>query len=479
VKQLTVQRWILAADSVWIVISMLLAYVLRYGVTWHGPSGGSALTFLPLLLAAAGLWAVIFSRMRLDGFRRGWQLSATLSQLFVAVCFLILVLLAIGYLSRFFVSRLTFIYFGCLLYVGFVSIRYAVNAILVSRYFVRATRRVLIVGDGPVARELAVKLERHPEMLCQVVGFLCSTDASLDSLLPGITGEATTLQTLGVIDLLHKQRVDEVILAVPGPSGPEIMNLAAQCRHEGVGVSVIPRPYELYLSRHQLLDIGGLPVLQLRSAKANLPDVVLKRVFDIVLGFILLVGTAPITALGMLVLLHKRGGLFRPELRCGQFGKPFRMWRLNSERTSTTLRRYEFVLQQLSITELPQLWNVLRGDMSLVGPRPESPERVKHYSEWQRQRLNAKPGVTGLAQVQGLREQHSSDDKTRFDLQYMLESSLFLDFALLLQTFLTLAARLLHLSKRGPPVQGSEAETSTRLTKRTLTNAYSAQPRSD
>jgi len=459
---------------------MLLAYLFRYGATWHGPTGGSAWVFLPPVLAAVALWTALFSRMRLDGFCRGWQLSATLSQLFVAVCFLMLALLAAGYLLQFFVSRLTFTYFGCLLYVGFVTIRCIANAILGSKYLVRATRRVLIVGDGPVARELAIKLEHHPEMRCQVVGFLCSMDASLDSRLPGVTGEATTLATFGVIDLLHQQRVDEVILALSRPSGPEVMNLAAHCRREGVGVSIVPHPYELYLSRHQLLDIGGLPLLQLRGANPNPADAVVKRIFDVVLGSGLLFVTAPVTALGILVLLGKRGGPFRPELRCGQFGKPFQMWRLNSERTAENLPRPEFVLQQLSITELPQLWNVVRGDMSLVGPRPESPERVKNYSDWQRQRLNAKPGVTGLAQVQGLREGHSSDDKTRFDLQYMLESSLFLDLALLLQTFWTLAGRVLHLGQPEPAAgHEPEAVTSTGIFERTLTNAHSAQPRTD
>jgi lipopolysaccharide/colanic/teichoic acid biosynthesis glycosyltransferase len=124
------------------------------------------------------------------------------------------------------------------------------------------------------------------------------------------------------------------------------------------------------------------------------------------------------------------------------------MYRLNSDRDCEIVPRYELILQQLSITELPQLWNVLRGEMSLVGPRPESPERVKHYSDWQRQRLNVKPGMTGLAQVHGLRQQHSSEEKARFDLQYMLHPSLFLDVSLLLQTIWTLAGRLLQLGGR-------------------------------
>ena len=119
------------------------------------------------------------------------------------------------------------------------------------------------------------------------------------------------------------------------------------------------------------------------------------------------------------------------------------MWRMNVDRDAVDLRGFRQWLSRLSFTELPQLWNVLCGDMSLVGPRPESPERVKHYSEWQGQRLSVRPGLTGLAQVHGLREQHASEDKARFDLQYILHWSPFLDLSLLLQTVWTVALRVL------------------------------------
>lgn len=117
------------------------------------------------------------------------------------------------------------------------------------------------------------------------------------------------------------------------------------------------------------------------------------------------------------------------------------MLRLNVDRGSQAESWWEKPFQVLSLTELPQLWNVLRGEMSLVGPRPESPDRVCHYSEWQQQRLTVKPGMTGLAQVHGLREQHSSEAKTRYDLQYVLKSSPWTDLSLLLQTVWTLATR--------------------------------------
>ena len=131
------------------------------------------------------------------------------------------------------------------------------------------------------------------------------------------------------------------------------------------------------------------------------------------------------------------------------------MLRLNVDRHANEMTRLERFLQQLSITELPQLFNVLCGDMSLVGPRPESPDRVRHYSEWEQQRLSVRPGITGLAQVHGLREQHSSEEKTRFDLQYLLKPSPTTDLSLLLQTSWTLIIRIFHR----PQVRSAEEVT--------------------
>lgn len=403
-----------------------------------------------------------------------------LSQLFVALCILMAVLMAGGYLLRIFLSRLTLSYFGILLFVGFLSIRCGTHAILGSRYLAKAVRRVLIVGNGPVAREMAAKIECHPEMLCQVVGFLCSADSSFDTRLPGAVNEARKIQTLGVIDLIREQRVDEVIITLSRPGSPEVMNLADRCRREGIGVSVVPHPYELYLSKPQLIDLGGLPVLQLRDAKSRFANSMFKRGFDVTFGFCLLVGSFPFVAAGAIGLLTKKGGPFVRELRCGQFGKHFWMYRLNSNREHENLSQYETMLQQLSITEMPQFWNVVCGDMSLVGPRPESPERVKHYSDWQSQRLNVKPGMSGLAQVCGLREQHSSEEKARFDLQYIMHSSLFFDISLILQTGWTLMGRLLRPNTLVTRSVSTIVSNSTEfLIERTLPSAHRSQSSAD
>jgi len=325
---------------------------------------------------------------------------------------------------------------------------------------------------------MAAKIERHPEMLCQVVGFLFSGDSSFDMRTPGLADEASIVQSLGVIDFLLERQVNEIIIATSNPSAPEVMNLATRCSQAQIGVSVVPHPYELYLSKPQLLDIGGLPVLQLREANANFTKSLVKRGLDLVVSLGLSVLSIPVVIIGGLMLLHKSGGPFCREPRCGRGGRLFGMWRLNSDRDCKSLPRSEVILQQLSITELPQLWNVLCGEMSLVGPRPESPERVKHYSDWQRRRLNVKPGMTGLAQVHGLREEHSSEEKARFDLQYMMQSSFFFDISLMLQTLWTLMGRLLHLYSLGSTAK-EEQHITDQFLERTLPSAHSTQSSAD
>jgi lipopolysaccharide/colanic/teichoic acid biosynthesis glycosyltransferase len=471
-----IRRGILAADLAWIVLSLTFAYLLRYGWTWNGPDEVTGLTFLPPLVLSLGLWILLSSWLKLDGFRGGWDTPAILSQLFVAVSCLMIIVMAIAYVRREYVSRLVLSYFGILLLVGLVIIRSVLRWHFRYLHRVGAVRRVVIVGSGPLARELAIKLDRHPEMLCQVVGFLAPAEIAMDG--PSCGVNAISTHTLGVVDVLRPHKVDEVILALPKAGHPEVLELAARCRSHGIAVTLVPQPYELYLSRTQLLDLDGLPLLQLKDV-ATTGDPVWQRVMDVALSVVLIPLSLPPILVGAGVLQYMKGRAFCRELRCGKNGETFWMYRLNSERYANNLPRYELLLQHVSVTELPQLWNVLRGKMSLVGPRPEAPEKVKHYSDWQRQRLNVKPGITGLAQVHGLRDQHSSEDKTRFDLQYMLSRSPFMDVSLLLQTFWTLLVRLLQLPQLKSQPEPVSTIHSQLPFEENLTSAHSTQSSAD
>ena len=440
-KTHTLRHLVLAADLAWAAIAMVLAYLLRYG--WSQTAERSSiLVFLPPLLASLFLWSVLSSWLRLDGFRGGWRVPAVLSQLLPAVLGLMAILFAGAYAARFYESRLVLGCFGFFLFLGFVAIRLLVRSFLLSRYRVGAVRKAVIVGSGPLAQEMAATIGRHPESLRQVAGFLCPAENANEMSMLGASPGSLSLQTIGIVDLLQSRGIDEIIFTVPKTGHPEILELAASCRRAGLAVSLIPQPYELYLSKPELTDLDGLPLLQWEGATAAQVDPSWKRVLDLALAVCLLpLALLAIVPAAVLLKLCK-GKSFCRELRCGQHGKTFWMYRLNSERLATRLPTYEFLLQRSSLTELPQIFNVLRGEMSFVGPRPEGPERTRHYSDWHRQRMNVKPGMTGLAQVHGLRDQNSSEDKTRYDLQYILHISPFQDISLLLQTAWTIAPRL-------------------------------------
>jgi lipopolysaccharide/colanic/teichoic acid biosynthesis glycosyltransferase len=484
--------WILMADLAWAAVALLGAEFLRYGSAWHANQRFSNDGLLIFLAAAWILWILLSSWMQLDGFRGGWHLPAIVSKMFLAVSCLMIVLASLGYGLQQFVSRLALSYFGGLLLVGFVVVRLGARTLLRRRYQRGEVSRVVIAGSGRVARELATKIARHPEMLCKVAGFLWPHDSTTEQadLAPSGLRPTPALSTLGIVELLHAQKVDELVLALPRPAWSEVLNLAGLCRERGIKVSLIPQPYELYLSQPTLIDLDGLPLLQLREPFASIPALYAKRVVDVALGLLLTIATLPIVLVLALLLRHRRGRAFERVSRCGEFGKPFHMFRLNVPRGVPDGLLLERVLERLSVSELPQLWNVLRGDMSLVGPRPESLDRVKHYSEWQQERLSVKPGMTGLAQVHGLREQNSSEEKTRFDLQYRLNPSPLTDISLLLQTVWTLALRVLSYSQLmaaepaaselgetpGVPEPESMRETPHELLEEVVPSAHRAQP---
>jgi lipopolysaccharide/colanic/teichoic acid biosynthesis glycosyltransferase len=210
----------------------------------------------------------------------------------------------------------------------------------------------------------------------------------------------------------------------------------------GISISLVPQSYELYAYRPRLFSLDGLPLLQLQEPGLRPSYIILKRTLDLVLAAMLAIPAALILLPAAMLLVSRKGLALRRETRIGQYGTPFSMWRLNVPRPVFAGSLVERVLDRFSITELPQLWNVALGQMSLVGPRPEPPSRIARYSDWQQRRLRVKPGMTGLAQVNGLREYSSSENKTRFDLQYVMNPHLLWDISLLLQTSWTLVLRV-------------------------------------
>jgi lipopolysaccharide/colanic/teichoic acid biosynthesis glycosyltransferase len=476
---------ILAADLAWVPVALAAEQGLCAGLHCRqlplGPSN-----FVVYVVCTVFAWVLLSENMHLDGFRGGWRVPALVSHLLLAVGLLMVLLLAVENVSERYVGRLTLSVFALFLLLGFLAIRWLALRRVFRRHRSGDVHRVVILGSDRLADELAEKFNHHPELLCQVIGFLCPGTEAPAARLSRIASGPPTVSTMDVIALLRQHRVDELVMAHT-PASSEILNLVALCRQQAIRVSLVPQPYELYLSRPSLLDLGGLPLLQLGEMPSPAAVGIGKRVLDVALGLVLAVATLPIILACAVVLRFSTGSAFRWERRIGWRGAQFFMLRLNADRNPQNGFRFARLLCHFSISELPQLWNVLRGEMSLVGPRPESPERAHCYSAWQQQRLAMKPGMTGRAQVHGLREQHASEDKTRHDLQYMLHPSLLKDLSLLIETVWTLTLRLVHLLPRtlarksgeGAAPQAIAYSTSTQPFPEMLQHAHRTQPGSD
>lgn len=445
------RKWILASDLVWLPIAMFSAFLMRYGSTFMTMVRSTLLIFSIMLLESAIIWIFLWMRLGLDGFRGEWRFPAVLSQTFLAVWILIVIVAASGYMFGAYVSRLVVAYFGVMTLTGFVLVRLGTHWLFDARRRSGFIRHAVIVGGGPVARELAEKIQNHPEALLHLSGFLCAEESSLGLVRTEGTGNIPNLHTASVLELLIQRNIDEVIFAVPLNAYPQVSDLMERCKGNGIAVSIVPQPYELYLSSPELIDLAGIPVLRLRQSDRSRPEPRWKRAVDLLLAPVFLVLSLPVLGCAALLLLLTKGKAFCREQRCGRDGKAFWMYRLNSSRQAPNLSFYERLMQQLSLTELPQLLNVLTGEMSLVGPRPELVDNLRHYTEWHRWRMNVKPGMTGLAQVHGLRDEHSLENKTRYDLQYILHRTLFQDLSILVQTIWTLSRRVLRVPKKGNP----------------------------
>lgn len=471
---------ILVADLCWAATALGMSYGLRYLHEWNSTTRLPLRNFFPFLVSVVLFWTALSFWTHLDGFRGGWRFPAILSQLFPAVSVLMILLFSGAYLARWYTSRLILNVFAVLFFLGLIIIRIVARAFLASRFRSGAARKCVIVGSGSIATEIARKIESHPETLWEVVGFLCPAESAPSLATSDVSGTPVNVRSVAIAELLRDRAIDDLILAVSRPDHPEISDLVARCLRQGITVSLVPQPYQLYLSQPKLLDLDGLPLLKIEGHRTPHATPLWKRALDVVAGTCLLLLASPLVLLVAIWFKIGKGRGFRSEIRCGQFGNPFRMYRLNSDRHAVGLSLPEFVMQQTSFTELPQLLNVIRGNMSLVGPRPEPPDRIRHYTDWHRQRLSVIPGITGLAQVHGLRDQNSSEDKTRYDLEYILHRSPFLDISLLLQTLWTLAWRCFQLKPRKLPLTStpSDVQVSARF-EETLSSAHSSQSGTD
>jgi exopolysaccharide biosynthesis polyprenyl glycosylphosphotransferase len=355
-----------------------------------------------------------------------------------------------------FVSRWFLAVFGLVVFFFLAATRVALR--LLSRW-VRTRgynfRTVLLVGTGPKASKLADFIDEHPHWGFNVLGYLDDENG-------GEIRRSNRWACLGHIRdleaILLKEVVDEVIFVIEkGKLGDYEEALLVTERH-GVRSHVSLDIFPHVLARPVLEELDGVPLLTFTTTPSNPLQLVVKRAIDLGLALLLALLTLPIQLLAALAIkLTSRGPVFFRQVRCGLNGRHFTLLKFRTMEADAEGRlpeiahlnqmtgpvfkaaqdpRLTFVgrlLRRLSIDELPQLWNVVVGDMSLVGPRPPLPEEVARYEPWQRRRLSMAPGLTCLWQVSG-RSELDFDRWMELDLKYIDTWSPILDLKILLKT---------------------------------------------
>lgn len=313
-------------------------------------------------------------------------------------------------------------------------------------------RYVLVVGTGPRAQAFAYKLESHQELGLRVRGFVDDDPQQLG------TGWSLLGRLDSIEGLLHSEVIDEVAICLPFTDWDRMNAIAHLCEEEGKIVRVPVDMLERAFASGRFEDLDGTPVYSLVSGPDRLVALVVKRAFDmLVSGLALVVGSPILLAIALSVRLRDGSPVLFRQTRIGLHGRRFQMLKfrtmtVDAEQQLEALRAQSEVdgqafkmtddprvtragrsLRRTSLDELPQLWNVFRGDMSLVGPRPALPQEVETYDMWHRRRLSMKPGITGLWQVSA-RRSASFDTWAQLDLSYIDRWSLWLDLKILART---------------------------------------------
>lgn len=449
---------LLASDLIATNLAFFVAYHLRYVYELGGDVPGESFVAYAAYAPVQALFvALCLLACQVRGgysVPRGSSIVAEAGTLFASSAVATMALFAITSLVRYPASsRLTFIYawiFAFLLgIVGRALVRAARTYLHRSGY---GAERVIVVGNTSLSRMVMQMLAQQRHLGYQVLGFVDQA----------VRTDFGRFRALGTVEqlpqILERTQATRVIVALPAAQHQQVLSVLDHCRNDGVEFSLVPDLFELRLSHLAVEDVAGIPLFRLSEPSITGFNRVVKRALDVVGSVIAVVVLAPLMLLvAVAIRVDSPGPTFFRQVRLGKGGAAFICYKFRSMRERAEdevadlqilneaegplfkMRRDPRVtrvgrwIRRLSIDELPQLWNVLRGEMSLVGPRPPIPAEVEQYEEWHRRRLEVVPGITGLWQVSG-RSHLSFDEMVMLDIYYIENWSLGLDVQILLRT---------------------------------------------
>lgn len=445
-------------DLFFTAFALLLAFWIRYSIQPAPYLSGLFYRYTSILYFALPLWYILF---RLNGKYESHRTITTPKVIWIILKSVgegIALLILISYFMKVTAfSRSFILLFGLINILLLVLVQAVLKQFL---YGVRSRgynfRRVLIMGTGKRAKSVAEKISAHREWGLKIFGFLTQNPEEVGRQLDGkkIIGELGDLK-----GILPTQAIDEVHIALPLLDLDTITHILKICEEQGIRTRVMMDLYAPVLSKIHLEDFHGTPMLTFTASPTETWELMIKEVFDRVCSFVLLCLFLPLFVLfAMLIKIDSRGPVFFVQERVGLYKRRFRMYKfrtmvdhademkpsLSGEnelvgpafkmKNDPRCTRIGKVLRKISLDELPQLINVLKGEMSFIGPRPSVPDEVAKYKSWQYRRLSMKPGISGLWQVSG-RDEIDFKKWTKLDLQYIDNWSLKLDFIIFLKTF--------------------------------------------
>lgn len=320
-------------------------------------------------------------------------------------------------------------------------------------------RNVLVVGTGPRAHEFIHLVNRRKEWGLEIVGLIDED--------PALTGQIINgYEVLGalddVADIVHDNVVDEIVFIVPRSWLQKIDTIVHFCETEGIRVHIGIDMFDLEFAKAKQTEFDNFLLLTFERTPIKVWHLFIKALFDVVVSTLLLVLLMPIFLIvAIAIKMTSPGPVFYRQVRCGLKGRRFTLYKFRTmvENAESLLpglmKKNEMTgpvfkmendpritplgkfLRKFSIDELPQLWNVFKRDMSLVGPRPPLPEEVQQYDSWQRRRLSMRPGITCFWQIEGRNHITDFNEWTNLDLKYIDNWSMILDFKILLRTIPT------------------------------------------
>jgi exopolysaccharide biosynthesis polyprenyl glycosylphosphotransferase len=317
----------------------------------------------------------------------------------------------------------------------------------------RHSRNLVIIGADSRAREMGKLISRYSDWGYRILGYIEMEEKSSEPKEPDILGSVSDLH-----DIIEKNIVDEIIFMGSRPNLDCLDKVLEICKEQGIGMRVAADFFPAKVTKVSMEFLENVPVISFSSTPDHAFALFIKRVLDVVVSATLLIILMPfMVAVGLLVRLTSKGPIIYRQIRSGLYGRKFVLYKFRSMKDGaedilweikhlnemdgpvfkmrddprvTPLGRF---LRRSSIDEWPQFWNVLKGDMSLVGPRAPLPDEVREYTRWQRRRLSVKPGITCIWQISG-RNEIDFQEWMKLDLNYIDNWSLLLDLKILLRT---------------------------------------------